>query len=86
MLEIITWIMFGALVGWIASLITRSHIQLEIKQHIYTGIVGAIVGGMVIKIFDTVTTPRSQLIAAIAALLGSIIFTVLFRVARKHIN
>jgi len=44
---IILWIVFGALVGWIASIIMKTDSQQGTILNIVVGIVGAVVGGWV---------------------------------------
>jgi uncharacterized membrane protein YeaQ/YmgE (transglycosylase-associated protein family) len=41
---IILWIIFGGLVGWVASLIMKTDAQQGIVLNIVVGIVGVIVG------------------------------------------
>ncbi len=44
---IIAWLIFGGLVGWIASLIMKTDAQQGILLNIIVGIVGAFIGGFV---------------------------------------
>jgi len=43
----LSWIIFGALAGWIASLITGNRSQTGCLTNIIVGIVGAFLGGWV---------------------------------------
>jgi uncharacterized membrane protein YeaQ/YmgE (transglycosylase-associated protein family) len=45
MVDIILWIVLGAIAGWIAGLLVRGDEGLGIIGHIVLGIVGALVGG-----------------------------------------
>ena len=46
---IILWIIFGALVGWIASLIMKTDSQQGAVLNIIIGIVGAVIGGWIMS-------------------------------------
>lgn len=48
---IIAWIVFGALAGWIASIITGKNAQMGAIANIAAGIAGAILAGFVLKFF-----------------------------------
>lgn len=44
--EIVAWIVFGGLAGWIASLIVGKNSHMGLAANILTGIGGAFVGGV----------------------------------------
>ena len=46
-MNIIGWLIFGGLVGWIASKIIQTNGQQGIMLNISTGVVGAVLGGLV---------------------------------------
>lgn len=73
-MDIIIWIIVGALAGWIASMIMKTDAQMGAVANIVAGIVGAFVGGWVLGLFG-VTVPEGQLnIASIlTAILGAVI-------------
>ncbi len=50
-MDIILWIIFGGLVGWIASLIMKTNAQQGILLNIIVGIVGATLGGWIMNFF-----------------------------------
>ena len=43
-MNIILWILFGALVGWVASLIMKTDAQQGALMNIIVGVVGAVLG------------------------------------------
>ena len=47
MINFILWLVFGALVGWLASIVMRTDAQQGALLNIVVGIVGAFVGGLV---------------------------------------
>ena len=46
-LGLFSWIIFGALAGWVASLIAGGHSRLGCFGNIIVGILGAFVGGWI---------------------------------------
>ncbi len=46
---LISWIIFGALAGWIASMITGSKKRQGCLFNIVIGVVGAFLGGLIVK-------------------------------------
>ncbi len=47
MINFILWLVFGALVGWLASIVMRTDAQQGALLNIIVGIVGAFIGGLV---------------------------------------
>ena len=43
--EFLTWLVFGGLAGWIASLLVGKDSQLGIVGNVVVGIIGAVIGG-----------------------------------------
>lgn len=80
----ITWIIFGALAGWITSLIAGTNEEQGWLMNIVLGIVGAIVGGFVWRLiagdgFETGFNIGSLLVA----ILGGLIVSYLARFVRR---
>ncbi len=48
---IIAWLIFGALAGWVASLIAGTSERQGCLLNIVVGIVGALIGGFVVSLF-----------------------------------
>lgn len=73
-MDIIIWIIVGALAGWIASMIMRTDAQMGAVANIVAGIVGAFVGGWVLSLFG-VSAPQGQLNipSILTAILGAVI-------------
>jgi len=46
-INFILWLVFGALVGWLASIVMRTDAQQGALLNIIVGIVGAFIGGLV---------------------------------------
>lgn len=61
------WLVIGGIVGWIASVITRTDNQQEILGNIIVGVVGAYVGSALIVPMVRATPPVTHFIALLAA-------------------
>ena len=71
---IVAWIVFGALAGWIASLILRTNEQQGALGNIIVGILGAVVGGYLAGIlFDSPGVTGFNLPSFIVAVAGAIV-------------
>ena len=74
----ISWIIFGALAGWIASILTCRNSQQGCLMNIIVGIVGAVLGGWGYSLI----TGRSLVVgwnwtAFIVAILGAVVLLAL---------
>ena len=70
---IILWILFGAVVGWLASAIVSTNFEQSLLADIVLGIVGAVVGGAVSQFFGGPSVTGFNLISLVIALLGAIL-------------
>lgn len=78
---IILWIVFGALVGWIASAIMGSHEGIILD--IVIGIVGAIIGGWLMSFFGNSGVTGFNLYSFLVALLGAVVLITIVRAIRR---
>lgn len=70
---IIVWIIFGALVGWIASIIMKTNQDQGAILNIVVGIVGALLGGLVANMLGMEGITGFNLSSFLIALGGAII-------------
>lgn len=82
-MDIIVWIIVGALAGWIASMIMKTNAQMGAFANIVAGIVGAFVGGWVLGLFG-VSVPAGQLNipSILTAILGAVIVIGIVKMVR----
>ncbi|HET7673698.1 MAG TPA: GlsB/YeaQ/YmgE family stress response membrane protein [Candidatus Saccharimonadales bacterium] len=73
MINIILWIIFGALVGWIASMLMGTNEEQGGFANIVVGIVGAVIGGFIARAFGGEGITGFNLTSFVIALLGAII-------------
>ena len=75
MLTLIIWLVFGAFIGWIASLVASPTGSLGVLGNIVVGIVGAAIGGF---LFDRSVTPNLfSLGSVVTAFVGAVILLAL---------
>jgi uncharacterized membrane protein YeaQ/YmgE (transglycosylase-associated protein family) len=70
---ICTWIVFGGLAGWIASLIAGNNARQGLIGNIVVGIVGALVGGFVFSFFGGSAVTGFNLYSLGVAVVGALI-------------
>lgn len=71
---IVSWIIFGALAGWVASLIVGTNARQGCLGNILVGIVGAMLGGLLMSVLvgqrvDFGWNLRSFVVAVLGAVL-----------------
>ena len=80
---IILWIIFGALVGWVASLIMKTDAEQGALLNIAVGVVGALVGGWIMSLFGQTGVTGFNIYSFVVSLIGAIVFVALIRVLRR---
>ena len=84
MLTIISWLILGGLAGYIASLIVGTNPRQSILGDIVVGIVGAVIGGLVARLFGyNVTTGALNLPSILTAIVGAVILLFLLSGFRR---
>lgn len=82
-MEILLWIIFGGLVGWVASLIMKTDAQQGIVLNIVVGIVGAVIGGWLMNVMGKSGVEGFNIYSFIVALLGACVLIVIVRALRR---
>lgn len=70
---IILWILFGALVGWVASLILKTDAQQGALGNIVLGILGGLVGGFLSSLLGLPGITGFNIYSILIAVLGAIV-------------
>jgi len=76
LLNILLWLLIGAVAGWLAGIIMRSGGSLV--RNIVLGIIGAIVGGFVVRLFG-ISIDAFSTWGLVAAVAGACLIIFLFR-------
>jgi len=77
--NIILWIIFGALAGWIASIIMRTNAEQGGVANIIIGILGAIIGGWIARSLFGYDADGFSLGSLIIAIIGAVILLAVLR-------
>ena len=83
-MNIILWIVFGALAGWIASLIMGTNRQQGCLIDIVVGIVGAFLGGFVFSLFGGQGVTGFNIWSLVVAVIGAIILLAIVKAVRRR--
>ena len=70
---IIAWLVLGALSGWIASIIMNKNGSMGIMANIFTGIIGAFIGGIVFNFFGHQKVTGLNLYSVLVSVVGACI-------------
>jgi len=80
---IVLWIVFGALAGWIASMIMGTDERQGALMNIVLGIVGAISGGLIFNFFGQAGVTGFNIYSLIVAILGAVLVTWIVGMVRR---
>ncbi len=85
-MNIIIWLIAGAVVGWVASVIMKTSGQQGLILDIVVGIVGAFIGGYFISPLvgaGTINQGDFSLPALLVSLVGAVILLAVVRLVRR---
>lgn len=80
---IILWIIFGALVGWVASMIMKTNAEQGTLLNIIVGMVGAVIGGWIMSFIGKSGVGGFNIYSFSVALLGAIVFIAIVKALRR---
>jgi uncharacterized membrane protein YeaQ/YmgE (transglycosylase-associated protein family) len=83
MMNIIAWVIMGALAGWIASIIMKTNAEQGALGNIIVGILGAFIGGFILSMFtgsDGIS--GFNLATLLTATLGAVILLAIVKAVR----
>lgn len=79
-MNIIAWIVIGALAGWIASMVAGTNGQQGWLMNIIVGILGAFVGGWLYSLLTGVDFAAGfNLITVVVATIGAVVLLFIYR-------
>ena len=80
-MDILLWIILGAVAGWIADMIMKS--DHGVMEDIILGVVGAFVGGFVLNFLGQSGVTGFNIYSLIVAVIGAVILIFLGRMIHK---
>ncbi len=83
LLNIVLWIIFGALAGWIASIIMGTNAQMGAGANIVVGIIGALIGGFIMNAIGGRGVTGFNIYSLLVAIGGAIVLLALVRAFRR---
>ena len=81
---IISWIILGALAGWLGSIITGTDAKVNGFMNVVIGILGAFIGGLVLQLLGSSTPSGFNLASLLTAVLGAVILLSLVKAFRRN--
>ncbi|WP_230397419.1 GlsB/YeaQ/YmgE family stress response membrane protein [Novisyntrophococcus fermenticellae] len=70
---LISWIIIGALAGWIASMITGRNKNMGALANIIVGIIGGLIGGFIMSIFGGSGITGFNIWSLLVSVLGAVV-------------
>lgn len=84
-MNILLWLVFGGLTGWIASLIMKTDAQQGILENVVVGIVGAFIGGYLMEQIGETGVSGFNIRSLVVAVIGAVIFIALYKMIRRKV-
>ena len=81
---IILWIIFGAIAGWIASVVMKTNSSQGPMTDIVMGIIGAVVGGFLMGLVGQSGVTGFNLYSLIVAVIGAVVVIYVGRILRNR--
>jgi len=79
---IILWIIFGAIAGWIASVIMKTDSNQGTVSDIVMGVIGAVVGGFIMNLIGQSGVTGFNLYSLAVAVIGAVVVIYFGRMMR----
>lgn len=85
-MNFILWIVFGALSGWLASVIMKTNARQGFFMDILLGIIGGVVGGFIMNVFGQPGVTGFNTYSLLVAVLGAIALIYIGRLFTRQPN
>jgi uncharacterized membrane protein YeaQ/YmgE (transglycosylase-associated protein family) len=72
-MQFLLWILFGAVVGWVASMLTGNNSGMGLVKNIVVGLVGALIGGWISTLMGLGNYEIFSINSFLIALAGAVI-------------
>ncbi|MFZ1654209.1 MAG: GlsB/YeaQ/YmgE family stress response membrane protein [Candidatus Moraniibacteriota bacterium] len=82
-MSFLIYIIFGGLVGWVASMVMKTDDQQGILLNIVIGIVGSVLGSWLVGFFGYGGVSGFNLQSFIVALIGAVVLIALIKALRR---
>lgn len=82
-MNILLWIIFGAIAGWIASIIMGRNRQMGAIANIVVGVVGAFLGGWLLSFFGGPGVSGFNITSLLVAIFGAVVLLFVVGLLRR---
>lgn len=82
-MNILLWIIFGALAGWLSSVIMKTDSNQGTIMDIFMGVVGAMVGGFLMGLVGQSGVTGFNVYSLVVAVIGAVVVIYLGRVIKR---
>ena len=86
-INLILWLLFGALVGWLASIVMRTDGQQGALLNIVVGIIGALLGGFLFNLLgiggSNINNNDFSLSALLVSFVGAVVLLAIVNLFRR---
>ncbi len=72
-MDFIVWIIFGAIAGWIASIIMKKNKKMGAIANIIVGIIGAFLGGYIMQLLGVEVEAGFNFTSLLVAIFGAVV-------------
>ncbi len=70
---ILLWILFGAFVGWVASILTHNNARMGIIGNIVVGLIGSALGGVIASLAGVASFSSFSFWGFVFAIVGAVV-------------
>lgn len=85
-MSLLMWILFGALAGWIASILTGKNEEMGAVLNIVVGIAGAMIGGTIAGLIGIGGIGEFSATSLLTAVLGAVLLISLVKAFERQPN
>ncbi len=83
LVDLILWILLGAVAGWIASIIMKRDAQMGAVANVVVGVVGALLGGFLFNLVGLTGSTGFNLWTLFVAIIGAVVLLFLVGLLRR---
>lgn len=80
---IVLWIIFGAIAGWVASVIMKTNSRQGTVKDIVLGVVGAVVGGFLMGLVGQAGVTGFNIYSLVVAVIGAVVVIYIGRIMQN---
>ena len=78
-MDLLLWVVFGGVVGWVASMIVGTDVKQGTFANILVGVVGAVLGGFIMNTFSQPGVTGFNFYSFFVSILGAVVLVWIYR-------